>query len=46
MRELTSLLVLVVWVGLVQAEDAREVVVESAKELEGIKTKKITWKNS
>ena len=44
MRELASLLILVVWVGLVQAEDAREVVVESAKELKGINAKKITWK--
>jgi len=44
MRELASLLILVVWVGLVQAEDAREIVVESAKELKGINAKKITWK--
>ena len=44
LRERASFLVLVVWVGLVQAEDIREVVVESAKELKGISAKKITWK--
>ena len=43
MRELASLLILVVWVGLVQAEAAREVVVESAEKLERIKAKKVTW---
>ena len=35
---------MVVLVGLVRAEDAKEVVVASAKELKGIKAKKITWK--
>ena len=44
LRELASFLVLIVWVGLVQAEDIREVVVESAKELKGICAKKIAWK--
>ena len=39
-----AMLLMVVLVGLVRAEDAKEVVVSSAKELEGIKAKKITWK--
>ena len=38
------LVMFVVLVGLVRAEDAKEVVVASAKELKGIKAKKITWK--
>ena len=37
-------LLMVVLVGLVRAEDAKEVVVASAEELKGIKAKKITWK--
>ena len=36
---------LVALVGLVRAEDAKEVVVASAKELKGIKAKTIIWKN-
>ena len=39
-----AMLLMVVLVGLVRAEDAKEVVVSSAKELKGIKAKKITWK--
>ena len=35
---------MVVLVGLVRAEDAKEVVVSNAEELKGIKAKKITWK--
>ena len=38
------LVMMVVLVGLVYAEDAKEVFVSSAKELKGIKAKKITWK--
>ena len=38
------LVMFVVLVGLVRAEDAKEVVVASAKELKGIKAKKIIWK--
>ena len=38
------LVMFVVLVGSVRAEDAKEVVVASAKELKGIKAKKITWK--
>ena len=38
------LFLMVIVAVLVRAEDAREVVVTSAKELKGIKTKKITWK--
>ena len=38
------LVMMVAFVGLVRAEDAKEVVVSSAKELKGIKAKKITWK--
>ena len=37
------LVMFVVLVGLVRAEDAKEVVVGSAKELKGITAKKITW---
>ena len=37
-------LLMVVLVGLVRAGDAKELVVSSAKELKGIKAKKITWK--
>ena len=37
-------LLIVVLVGLVRAEDAKEVVVASAKELKGIKANKIIWK--
>ena len=44
-RSVVVLLVMfVVLVGLVRAEDAKEVVVASAKELKGIKAKKIIWK--
>ena len=39
-----AMLLMVVLVGLVRAEDAKEVVVSSAKELKGIKAKKIIWK--
>ena len=39
-----AVLLMVVLVGLVYAEDAKEVVVSSAEELKGIKAKKITWK--
>ena len=39
-----AVLLMVVLVGLVRAEDAKEVVIASAKELKGIKAKKITWK--
>ena len=38
------MLLVVALVGFVYAEDAKEVVVSSAKELKGIKAKKITWK--
>ena len=38
------LVMMVVLVGSVRAEDAKELVVASAKELKGIKAKKITWK--
>ena len=38
------LVMMVVLVGVVYAEDAKEVFVSSAKELKGIKAKKITWK--
>ena len=37
------MLLVVALVGLVRAEDAKEVVIISAKELKGIKAKKITW---
>ena len=39
-----AVLLMVVLVGLVYAEVVKEVVVSSAKELKGIKAKKITWK--
>ena len=39
-----TVLLMVVLVGLVRAGDAKELVVSSAKELKGIKAKKITWK--
>ena len=43
-QRLVAVLLLVALVGLVRAEDAKEVVVSSAEELKGIKAKKITWK--
>ena len=43
-RLVIVLLMMIVWAGLVRAEDVKEVVVASAKELKGIKAKKITWK--
>ena len=43
-RLVIVLLVMIVSVGLVRAEDAKEVVVASAKELKGIKAKIIIWK--
>ena len=39
-----AVLLVVAFVGLVRAGDAKELVVLSAKELKGIKAKKITWK--
>ena len=39
-----AVLLVVAFVGLVRAGDAKELVVSSAKELKGIKAKKITWK--
>ena len=39
-----AVLLMVALVGLVRAEDVKEVVVASAKGLKGIKAKKITWK--
>ena len=39
-----ALLLMVIVAGSVRAEDANEVVVSSAKELKGIKAKKIIWK--
>ena len=42
-QRLFAVLLIVVFAGSVRAEDAKEVVV-SAKELKGIKAKKITWK--
>ena len=38
-----TVLLMFVLVGLVRAEDVKEVVVASAEELKGIKAKKITW---
>ena len=38
------LVMMVVLVGLIRAEDANEVVVSSAEELKGIKAKKVIWK--
>ena len=35
---------MIILVGFVRAEDAKEMVVESVKELKDVKTKKITWK--
>ena len=43
-RFIVVLLIMVVFAGSVCAADAKEVVVASAKELKGIKAKKITWK--
>jgi len=43
-QRLFAVLLIVVFAGSVRAEDAKEVVVASAKELKGIKAKKITWK--
>ena len=43
-NRIIAVLLLVALVGLVRAEDAKELVVASAKELKGIKAKKITWK--
>ena len=42
-QRLFAVLLIVVFAGSVRAEDAKEVVV-SAKELKGIKAKKVTWK--
>ena len=39
-----AVLLIVIVAGSVRAEDAKEVVVSNAKELKGIKAKKITWK--
>ena len=39
-----AVLLIVIVAGSVHAEDAKEVVIASAKELKGIKAKKITWK--
>ena len=39
-----AVLLMVVLVGFVCAEDAKDVVIGNAKELKGIKAKKITWK--
>ena len=39
-----AVLLMVIVAVFVRAEDAKEVVVSSAKELKGIKAKKITWK--
>ena len=41
-QRLFAVLLIVVFAGSVRAEDAKEVVVASAKELKGIKAKKIT----
>ena len=35
---------MIILVGFVRAEDAKEMVVGSVKELKDVKTKKITWK--
>ena len=43
-QRLFSVLLIVVFAGSVRAEDTKEVVVASAKELKGISAKKITWK--
>ena len=39
-----AVLLMIIVAGSVRAEDAREVVIAHAKELKGIKAKKITWK--
>ena len=41
---ISAVLLMVIVAGSVRAEDAKEVVVASAKELKGIKAKTITWK--
>ena len=41
-----AVLLMVIVAGFVRAEDAKEVVVASAKELKSIKAKKITWKKN
>ena len=43
-KRLVVVLLMVVLVGSVRAEDSKEVVIASAEELKGIKAKKITWK--
>ena len=43
-NRIIAVLLLVALAGLVRAEDAKELVVVSTKELKGIKAKKITWK--
>ena len=43
-NRIIAVLLLVALVGLVRAEDAKELVVASAEELKGIKAKKIIWK--
>ena len=40
-----AVLLMIIVAGSVRTEDAREVVIAHAKELKGIKAKKITWKN-
>ena len=39
-----AVLLIVIVAGSVRAEEAKEVVIAHAKELKGIKAKKITWK--
>ena len=39
-----AVLLMIIVAGSVRTEDAREVVIAHAKELKGIKAKKITWK--
>ena len=41
-----AVLLIVVVAGSVRAEEAKEVVIASAKELKGIKAKKIIWKKA
>ena len=43
-RSVVVMMAMIVWVGLVRAEDAKEVIIGNARELKGIKAKKITWK--
>jgi len=43
-RLVVILFVMMVLVGLVRADDVKEVITENAEELKGIKAKKITWK--